>query len=46
MIKAKDNSLENKWSTYPVFKFFKGNVLMELGYSKKTKWDIHLMYRF
>ena len=46
MIKAKDNSLENKWSTYPVLKFFKGNVLMEFGYSKKTKWDIHLMYRF
>ncbi len=46
MIKAKENSLENKWSTYPVLKFFKGNVLMEFGYSKKTKWDVHLMYRF
>ena len=23
MIKAKENSLENKWSTYPVLKFFK-----------------------
>ena len=45
MIKAKDNSLENKWSTYPVLKFFKGNVLMEFGYSKKTEWDVHLMYR-
>jgi hypothetical protein len=19
---------------------------MEFGYSKKTKWDVHLMYRF
>ena len=46
MIKAKENSLENKWSTYPVLKFFKGNVLMEFGYSKKTEWDVHLMYRF
>ena len=46
MIKAKDNSLENKWSTYPVLKFFKGNVLMEFGYNNKTEWDIHLMYRF
>ena len=46
MIKAKDNSLENKWSTYPVLKFFKGNVLMEFGYGEKTEWDVHLMYRF
>ena len=46
MIKAKENSLENKWSTYPVLKFFKGSVLMEFGYSKKTEWDVHLMYRF
>jgi hypothetical protein len=46
MIKAKENSLENKWSTYPVLKFFKGNILMEFGYSKKTEWDVHLMYRF
>ena len=46
MIKAKENSLENKWSTYPVLKFFKGNVLMEFGYGEKTEWDVHLMYRF
>ncbi len=46
MIKAKENSLENKWSTYPVLKFFKGNVLAEFGYGEKTKWDVHLMYRF
>ena len=46
MIKAKENSLENKWSTYPVLKFFKGNILTEFGYSKKTEWDVHLMYRF
>ena len=29
-----------------MLKFFKGNVLLELGYDKKTDWDIHLMYRF
>ena len=46
MIKAKENSLQNKWSTYPVLKFFKGNVLVEFGYGKKTEWDVHLMYRF
>ena len=46
MIKAKENSLENKWSTYPVLKIFKGDVLMEFGYSKQTEWDVHLMYRF
>ena len=46
MMKTKKNSLENKWSTYPVLKLFKGDVLMEFGYHKKTEWDVHLMYRF
>ena len=27
-------------------KFFKGNILMEIGYHEKTNWDAHLMYRF
>jgi hypothetical protein len=46
MLKTKKNSLRKKQITYPVIKFFKGNVLLELGYDKKTDWDIHLMYRF
>ena len=46
MVKTKKNSLNNKQITYPLIKFFKGNVLLELGYDKKTDWDIHLMYRF
>ena len=46
MVKIKKNSLNNKQITYPVVKFFKGNILLELGYDKKTDWDIHLMYRF
>ena len=46
MLKSKKNSLENNWATYPVLKFFKGNTLLEIGYHKKTNWDIHLMYRF
>jgi hypothetical protein len=46
ILKAKENSLENKWSTYPVLKFFKGNIFMEFGYHKQTNWDVHLMYRF
>ena len=46
LLKSKKNSLENKWSTYPVLKFFKGNIFMEIGYHEKTNWDAHLMYRF
>jgi hypothetical protein len=46
MLKSKKNSLENNWTTYPVLKFFKGNTLIEIGYHKKTNWDVHLMYRF
>ncbi len=46
MLKTKRNSLMSEWSTYPVLKFFKGNVLMEFGYNDKTEWDLHLMYRF
>ena len=46
MLKTKENSLDNKWSTYPVLKFFKGNSLVEFGYNNKTEGDIHLMYRF
>ena len=46
MLKTKKNSINNKQITYPVVKFFKGNVLLELGYDKKTEWDFHLMYRF
>ncbi len=45
-VKIKENSLADKWSAYPVLKFFKGNVLMELGYGKVSQWDMHLMYRF
>ena len=46
MLKSKKNTLDNKWSSYPVLKFFKGNVLFEIGYNDKTEWDMHLMYRF
>ena len=46
MFKTKKNSLNDKRSTYPVLKFFKGNVLMEFGYNDKTEFDVHLMYRF
>ncbi len=46
MLKSKKNTLDNKWSSYPVLKFFKGNTLFELGYNDKTEWDMHLMYRF
>ena len=46
MLKTKRNSLKNRFSTYPVLKFFKGNFLVEFGYSERTEWDAHLMYRF
>jgi hypothetical protein len=46
MLKSKKNSLQGDWSTYPVLKFFKGDFLIEFGYSKKTQWDVHAMYRF
>ena len=45
-LKAKKNTLLDDWSVYPVLKFFKGDFLIELGYSDKTEWDAHLMYRF
>lgn len=46
MIKTKKNSLTNTQSTYPELKFFKGPALVKFGYSDKTEWDLHLMYRF
>ena len=46
MVKSKKNSINNKQVTYPVVKFFRGNLLLELGYDKKTEWDIHLIFRF
>ena len=46
MIKTKKNSLTNTKSTYPELKFFKGAALINFGYSNKTEWDFHFMYRF
>jgi hypothetical protein len=46
MLKSKNNELIDNWDTYPVLKMFKGNALMEIGYSDSSKWDVHLMYRF
>jgi len=46
MVKFKENSYAKTSSLYPVVKLFKGNTLMEFGYSDSSNWDIHLMYRF
>jgi len=46
MLKSKKNGLTGNWDTYPVLKLFKGNALIELGYSDSSQWDVHLMYRF
>ena len=46
MLKSKKNTLFDSWSAYPVLRLFKGNLFAEFGYSDKTQWDAHLMYRF
>ena len=46
MLKSKKNTLFGSWSNYPVIRLFKGNVFAELGYSDRSHWDAHLMYRF
>jgi len=46
MLKSQKNGLTGSWDTYPVLKLFKGNALIELGYSDSSQWDVHLMYRF
>ena len=46
MVKFKENSYAKTSSLYPVVKLFKGNTLIEFGYSDSSNWDIHLMYRF
>jgi len=46
MLKSKRDTRLRGWSTYPVLKFFKGNLLLELGYDPEIEWDSHLMYRF
>jgi hypothetical protein len=46
MVETKKNDLDDERITYPVLRFFKGGALMEIGYHKKTDWNVHLMYRF
>ena len=46
MLKAKKTSFNDKWSIYPILKFFKKNFLIELGYRNKSEWDAQLIYRF
>ncbi len=46
MIESKKDNLDDRRITYPVLRFFKGGALIEVGYHKKTDWDVHLMYRF
>jgi|TARA_Y100000992_G_scaffold257619_1_gene191503 hypothetical protein len=45
MLKTKKDTLNNIWETYPFVKFFKGDVLIEIGY-KSSHWDVHYMMRF
>lgn len=46
MIKTKKNTAADGWDTYPVLKLFWGSTLVEVGYSKQSKWDAMLVYRF
>ena len=45
MIKAKKDTINNDWETYPFIKLFKGDFLIEIG-TKNSHWDIHYMVRF
>jgi hypothetical protein len=46
MVETKKNDFDDKRITYPVIRLFTGGALIEVGYHKKTDWDVHLMYRF
>ena len=46
MVKTKRNSVADEWSTFPLIRLFKGDVMLELGHNGETSWDAHLMYRF
>ena len=45
MVKAKKDTINNNWQTYPFMKFFKGDSIVEIG-AKNSHWDIHYMLRF
>ena len=46
MVKAKRSGFSQEWEVYPMLKFYQGDVLLEMGYSRNYQWDVHLMYRF
>ena len=46
MIETKKNDLDDKRTTYPVLRLFKGGALVEVAYHKSSDWTAHLMYRF
>jgi hypothetical protein len=46
MVKAKRSWFSQEWEVYPMLKFYQGDVLLEMGYSRNNQWDVHLMYRF
>ena len=45
MIKAKRNTINDNWETYPFIKLFTGDYMVEIG-NKNSHWDLHLMARF
>lgn len=46
LLKTTRNTVSDQWDTYPVLKIFKGSAMLEIGYSRQSDLDLHLMYRF
>ena len=46
MAKIKRDPFNGDWQVYPVLKLYQGDLLIEMGYSQKTHWDLHFMVRF
>ena len=46
MAKIKRDPFDGDWNAYPVVKLYQGDLLIEMGYSSETHWDLHFMVRF
>ena len=46
MFKFRKDSLTKDTNTYPIFKFFKGNSLLEIGFDNRERLDLHFVQRF
>jgi len=46
MFKTKKDSITNDTHSYPIFKFFKGNSLLEIGFDNRERLDLYFVQRF